>query len=84
MKVNIKNHGEIHCDKGQNLLEILRENNIFINSDCGGISNKCGKCKIKILNSTVPDVKLEEKILLTKKELDEGYRLACMLKIEQD
>ncbi|MGL4393230.1 MAG: 2Fe-2S iron-sulfur cluster-binding protein, partial [Fusobacteriaceae bacterium] len=84
MKISIKDQGEIEGKEGKKLLEMLRDNNIFIPSDCGGISNKCGKCKIKILNSTVPDVKLEEKILLTKKELDEGYRLACMLKIEQD
>lgn len=37
----------IYVDKGENLLEVLRKNDFFIDSPCGGKGN-CGKCKVLV------------------------------------
>ncbi|WP_317852252.1 2Fe-2S iron-sulfur cluster binding domain-containing protein [Paraclostridium sp. AKS81] len=48
VKVKILSHKkEIECNKEDNLLEVLRENDIFIDAPCNG-SMVCGKCKVKL------------------------------------
>lgn len=63
---------------GESLLNILHENNIGIEIPCGG-KGICGKCKIKIVNGLVNDKTDEETNYLTKHELEEGIRLACLV-----
>ena len=53
----------------------LRRHHIHIASDCGG-KGVCGKCKIQFLNSA-PKPSEQEKKLLTRQELNDGWRLAC-------
>ncbi|MCS7111178.1 MAG: ASKHA domain-containing protein [Ignisphaera sp.] len=62
------------------LLDVLRELEIPLRSDCGGIG-VCGKCKVLITggNSTQPTS--SERKLLSYKELSEGYRLACQVRL---
>lgn len=71
----------MNVKKGSNLLAVLRENNIFIESPCSG-KKSCGKCKVQIIkgvgNPSVSDIKH-----LTKLELQEGFRLSCNLIIEK-
>ncbi len=63
---------------GNTLLNILHENNIGIEIPCGG-KGICGKCKIKIIKGVVNDKTDEEINYLTKYELEEGIRLACLV-----
>ncbi|MBC7117945.1 MAG: DUF4445 domain-containing protein [Methanobacteriaceae archaeon] len=60
------------------ILEIARDANITIRSDCGG-KGLCGKCKIIItsINGKVSEVNKIEREHLTLNEIEEGYRLAC-------
>ena len=52
-KVKIASHKkEIECSKGDNLLDVIRDNNIFIDAPCNG-SMVCGKCKVKLINGNV-------------------------------
>lgn len=73
----------IKFDNNKSLLELLREKNIFLHSYCGGSNSKCGKCKIKIkdLNFLLTD---EDKLHLSKEEIEEGYRLACNIYPKED
>jgi len=62
---------------GTNLLEATRLAGISIRSICGG-KGQCGKCKVIVRKGKV-DFKYDPKEgLLTDKELEEGYVLACL------
>lgn len=70
----------IDVKPGSNLLQVLRLNNIFISSPCGG-NGTCGKCKVKI-NKGVPKTSDPDKKHLSQRELDNGFRLACNVSID--
>lgn len=81
VKVKILSHQkEIECNKGDNLLEILRENDIFIDAPCSG-SMVCGKCKVKLKNGEV-DSKIN--IHINEEERKQGYILSCASKVIED
>lgn len=64
------------------LLDILREHGISIRADCGGIG-VCGKCRIKLefVNGVVSNPSLNELKILGEKNIVEGHRLACQIKL---
>lgn len=71
----------IKVQKNKNLLDALRESDIFISAVCAG-RGTCGKCRVKILKGEfVPSE--EDKKFFSEKELAEGYRLACRFYPEQ-
>lgn len=72
----------IYIKKGQNILQGLKENNISFYAPCSG-NGICGKCKIKIKNST-SNITEEEINHLSKKEIEEGIRLACKTYMVED
>ena len=82
----VLNHGKkielkINKDNKQaNLLQLLRDNGVYISNSCHG-NGTCGKCKVRIKNSSL-DVSDRERKVLSKEELDQGIRLACKIKIE--
>lgn len=59
---------------GMTILDFLRENNICLNAACNGLGI-CGKCRIKIGNMKAFE---GERKVLGDKDIDAGYRLACM------
>lgn len=71
------------ADKGKNLLELLRENEYYIDSPCNG-NGTCGKCKVKLIQGTSNQATEEEIKLLGTKALENGYRLACRYNIHSD
>ena len=74
---------EIIAKKGDILLHKLQDEGVHIEALCGG-KGICGKCKV-ILDKG--DVKKRSKIpdkLLSNKELEDGYYLACMVKLIED
>ena len=58
------------------VMEILRERDIYIPSYCNGMG-KCGKCKIKFLDNP-PEITPSEEKLLSRKEISDNIRLACI------
>ncbi|MCG6909568.1 MAG: ASKHA domain-containing protein [Deltaproteobacteria bacterium] len=76
---------EISAEKGQNLLEALVGSGVLLRADCGG-RGRCGKCKIRVVappqigDGEMPD----ESGVLTREEIDAGYRLACRTEITGD
>lgn len=71
----------IDVKPGSNLLEVLRSNNIFVSSPCGG-KGTCGKCKIRLVKGLSGQPSEAEKRHLSQKELDNGFRLSCNISIE--
>lgn len=72
----------IKADKNSNLLDVLRKNNIFVNTPCGGNAS-CGKCKVLIVKGVKVPSKhdLEH---LSDQEINKGIRLACTILVSSD
>lgn len=80
-KVKIASHKkEIECSKGDNLLDVIRYNKIFIDAPCNG-SMVCGKCKVKLINGNVDS---EMNVHISNEERNQGYILSCASKIIED
>ncbi len=69
----------IETNKGTRILDILKKARIYIDIPCGG-EGTCGKCKVLVIKGA-PPVSSIEKDFLTKREIKEGYRLACQSKL---
>ena len=68
---------------GQNLLQILHDNDIFIENPCNG-KGSCGKCKVKITEGSIGEIPEAEKKFLSESEIKEGVRLSCLIHPESD
>lgn len=78
-KINLKvlpDNYNIKVEVGSKLIDVLNENNISVESTCGG-KGKCGKCKIKVLQGKISNITDNEKKLLSEKEINEKIVLAC-------
>lgn len=64
---------EIEVQQGENLLEVARKAEIFIDAPCNG-NSVCGKCKVKIVEGKVS---AEKDRHISDDEWNEGYVLAC-------
>ena len=67
------------------IYELLTKLGVQIRSLCGG-KGTCGKCKILIQNNTehlIPPSKSEIK-LVSKEEIEKGWRLACQTRVIED
>lgn len=67
------------------IYNLLLNLNLPIRSICGGLGT-CGKCKILIQKGRkyLSQITNAEKKLLSKEELENGYRLACQTKINSE
>ena len=80
-KVYFKSHNkEVECSAGENLLDVARKSDIFIDAPCNG-AKSCGKCKMKLLEGKC---NTEKTIHISDTELEQGYILACATKITED
>ena len=67
---------------GGDLMHTLADQGIFLPSACGGKAN-CGQCKVQVLEgggSILPT----EKGFFNRKQIKDGYRLACQVKIKDN
>lgn len=64
--------------QGDNLLEILLKNEIFVDNPCNG-KGLCGKCKVRILEGNLPTMLDAEAKFLKKEEINTGVRLSCLV-----
>lgn len=73
---------ELHAPRGKKLIDLLKDNNISLQSPCfgGGI---CGKCRVRFIdgNARVTTADMRH---ISKEDLEEGYRLACMCMLVSD
>ena len=80
--ISINGDRDIGVLGGDNLLSYLNMNKVFIPSACGGKAT-CGFCKVKVLSGAGKILPTEE-VYVTKREKEEGIRLACQVKVRQD
>ncbi|MBQ5979588.1 MAG: NADH:ubiquinone reductase (Na(+)-transporting) subunit F [Bacteroidales bacterium] len=67
---------------GGDLMHTLADQGIFLPSACGGKAN-CGQCKVQVLEgggSILPT----EKGFFNRKQIKDGYRLGCQVKIKDN
>lgn len=68
---------------GDNLLEILLENEIFVDNPCNG-KGLCGKCKVRLLEGNLPIMIDAEEKFLKIEEINSGVRLSCLVVPTED
>ncbi|MDY2590977.1 MAG: 2Fe-2S iron-sulfur cluster-binding protein, partial [Agathobacter sp.] len=73
--INTEEERPITAIKGESLMEALTLNGVYMSAPCGG-AGLCGKCKVQMLEGAT-EISTEDENVLSKKELDEGYRLSC-------
>lgn len=77
----INEEKNISCSSGSKLLSALGENRIFLPSACGGCGT-CGQCKVRVLDGG-GETLITERALLTRREQNDGFRLACQLTVRE-
>lgn len=83
-KITVNPSGKVYeYEAGGTLLEILLAQKIFVDNPCNG-KGVCGKCRVRILDTVLPDPTETEKKLLKQEELDSGVRLSCLVKPKSD
>lgn len=83
-KISIKNQNKIvEYIPNKNLLQLLLENEIFVDSPCNG-KGTCGKCKIRLIEGNLPHISETEKNFLKEEEIDLGIRLSCLVVPQED
>ncbi len=81
-KITINDDKEFEARGGQSLLRMLQENKYFIPSACGG-KGTCGYCRVKVTDGGGPAIPTEA-LILGSRELRDGFRLACQLRVKND
>ena len=81
-RIVINDDKEFQAPGGKSLLRVLFENRYFIPSACGG-KGTCGYCKLKVVDGGGEALPTEA-LILTARELREGFRLSCQLKVRGD
>ena len=78
----INNDKTVEASSGKSLLSTMADNNIFLPSACGG-KGSCGQCKVKVVEGG-GEILPTETVHFTRKEIKEGWRLGCQLKVKGD
>lgn len=82
VKITINNEKEIIVSSGASLLTTLGNEKIFLPSACGG-GGTCIQCECHVLEGGGEALPTETPHF-TRKELKEGIRLSCQVKVRQD
>jgi Na+-transporting NADH:ubiquinone oxidoreductase subunit F len=82
VKITINGEKEIEVASGETLLTTLSAQKIFLPSACGG-GGTCIQCECHV-NSGGGEALPTEVPHFSRKELKEGIRLACQVKVKQD
>ncbi|MBI5303904.1 MAG: DUF4445 domain-containing protein [Chloroflexi bacterium] len=64
------------CPHDQSLLDCARQLAVDLVNVCGGMGS-CERCKVQVVSGQVSLPTVDEKNILTPRELERGYRLAC-------
>jgi Na+-transporting NADH:ubiquinone oxidoreductase subunit F len=73
---------EIELNGGQTLLGVLQDAGIEVPAACGG-KGSCGYCKVNVTEGGGPVLPTEAPFL-SRRELTDGLRLACQVKVKED
>lgn len=82
VNININNETDVSVSAGNSLLSSLATKDIFLPSACGG-KGSCGQCKVQVLSGG-GDILPTEAVHFTRREIKDGWRLGCQVKVKQD
>ena len=82
VKLIINGEKNVEVNSGDTLLTTLGNNKIFLPSACGG-GGTCVQCKCQVVEGGGEILPTEEPHF-TRKEISEGWRLGCQVKVKQD
>ena len=68
---------EIRVRQGESLMQAMRREGFLTNAVCGG-NGRCGKCGVLVREGNA-SVSAKDRQFFQKKELEDGWRLACTL-----
>ena len=72
------------CAAGTTILQAMEsEERSRVDTPCGG-KGRCGKCLVKVLGGNLTALSDTERAKLSEKEIEEGYRLACIAAVQGD
>lgn len=74
---------EITAEVGNTLLKRMQEEGVHIEALCGG-KGICGKCKVILEKGRVEKKSTLSDKILSEEELENGYYLACMVRLVED
>lgn len=80
--ISINKDKNIEVGRGSSLLSTLGEQKIFLPSACGG-GGTCLECKC-IVDEGGGEILPTEKPNFTRKQIQEGWRLGCQVKVKND
>ncbi|MGY5847180.1 NADH:ubiquinone reductase (Na(+)-transporting) subunit F [Salegentibacter sp. HM20] len=80
--INVNNEKDIETGSGGTLLSTLGDNKLFLPSACGG-GGTCIQCKCIVSEGGGAILPTEEPHF-TRKEIAQGWRLGCQVKVKQD
>lgn len=80
--INVNGEKDIEVGSGGTLLSTLGENKLFLPSACGG-GGTCIQCKCIVKEGGGAILPTEEPNF-TRKEIADGWRLGCQVKVKQD
>lgn len=75
----------VKAEPGENLRLLANASGVFIRSDCNG-DGTCGKCRVVVVEhgESLGELAYSEQDLLSEREIQQGYRLACQVYVQQD
>ena len=82
VRVLVNGERDLQMPAGMKLMSGLANEDLFVASACGG-GGTCGQCKVRVTKgggSVLPT----ETSLLSKREVNEHYRLSCQVAVKQD
>ncbi len=82
VKLMINGEKDVEVSSGDTLLTTLGNNKIFLPSACGG-GGTCVQCRCQVLEGGGEILPTEEPHF-TRKEISDGWRLGCQVKVKQD
>lgn len=82
VKINVNGEEDLEVGSGSTLLTTLSDNKLFLPSACGG-GGTCVQCKCIVKEGGGAILPTEEPHF-TRKEIAEGWRLGCQVKVKQD
>ena len=82
VKLIINGEKDVEVSSGDTLLTTLGNNKIFLPSACGG-GGTCVQCRCQVLEGGGEILPTEEPHF-TRKEISDGWRLGCQVKVKQD
>jgi len=73
----------LSAGEGDILADVLQSAGIPLSLYCGR-RGVCGKCFVEIVRGKLPPLREEEVLLLPRKKLSSGHRMACLYKVHGD